>query len=59
VVSAPPPMGQYGSMLELCWRGARDVPLGGSGETRKFLRDGDSVVMRGWCEGAGTTLPFR
>ena len=52
-------MGQYGSMLELCWRGARDVPLGGSGETRKFLRDGDSVVMRGWCEGAGTTLPFR
>ena len=48
----------YGSMLELCWRGAKDVPLGESGETRKFLRDGDSVVMRGFCEGDGYTIGF-
>jgi fumarylacetoacetase len=23
------------------------------GETRKFLEDGDEVVMRGWCEAEG------
>lgn len=39
----------YGSMLELCWKGTKEVSLGG-GETRKFLRDGDTVVMTG--EGA-------
>lgn len=36
----------YGSMLELCWKGTKEVPLEG-GETRKFLRDGDNVVMSG------------
>jgi fumarylacetoacetase len=23
------------------------------GETRRFLEDGDEVIMRGWCERAG------
>ena len=36
----------YGSMLELCWKGTKEVPLE-SGETRKFLKDGDSVVISG------------
>ena len=31
---------------------------GNTGETRKFLRDGDSVMMRGWCEGDGYILGF-
>jgi fumarylacetoacetase len=45
----------FGSMLELCWKGSREVKLGESGETRKFLRDGDYVVMEGICskEGVG------
>lgn len=44
----------FGSMLELSWKGTREIELGGS-EVRKFLNDGDVVVMRGWCarEGAG------
>ena len=36
----------YGSMLELCWKGTKEVPLDG-GETRKFLKDGDTVVISG------------
>ena len=35
--------GSFGSMLELSWRGAKTVPLGSSGQERKFLQDGDTV----------------
>lgn len=41
-----------GSLLELSWRGAEPLDLG-NGEVRKFLEDGDEVVMRGWCERDG------
>ena len=41
-----------GSMLELTWRGAEPLTLP-TGETRRFLEDGDEVIMRGWCERAG------
>lgn len=41
----------FGSMLELSWRGSRDVPVGT--ETRKFLKDGDTVIMKGWCQRDG------
>jgi len=39
-----------GSLLEMSWRGTRDVPLGSSGENRKFLKDFDKVIMRGKCQ---------
>jgi hypothetical protein len=29
-----------------------------NGETRKFLADGDTVVMTGWCEGGGIRVGF-
>jgi fumarylacetoacetase len=38
--------GSYGSMLEISWRGTKPVELA-DGSTRKFIADGDSVVMRG------------
>ena len=41
-----------GCLLELTWRGAEPLTLP-NGETRKFLEDGDEVVMRGWCEAEG------
>ena len=41
-----------GCLLELAWRGSEPVPLP-DGEERRFLQDGDEVVMRAWCEGAG------
>ena len=41
-----------GCLLELTWRGAEPLALP-TGESRKFLEDGDEVVMRGWCEREG------
>lgn len=41
-----------GCLLELTWRGAEPVRLP-TGEERRFLDDGDEVVLRGWCEGDG------
>ena len=41
-----------GCLLELTWRGAEPVALP-TGETRKFLEDGDEVILRGYCERAG------
>ncbi len=41
-----------GSLLEITSRGAQPVVLR-NGETRKFLEDGDTVILRGFCEKAG------
>jgi fumarylacetoacetase len=41
-----------GCLLELTWRGAEPITLP-TGETRKFLEDGDEVIMRGYCERDG------
>jgi fumarylacetoacetase len=48
---------ERGSMLELSWRGSEPLELP-SGETRKFLADGDTVVMTGWCERDGVRIGF-
>jgi len=47
----------YGSMLELAWRGSKPLVLA-SGEERKFLHDGDQVVMKGWAEASGFRIGF-
>ena len=47
-----PDRGQRGCLLELTWRGAEPLTLP-DGETRKFLEDGDEVIMRGYCEREG------
>ena len=41
-----------GCLLELTWRG-RDPLLLPTGETRRFLEDGDEVMIRGRCEREG------
>jgi fumarylacetoacetase len=41
-----------GCLLERTWRGAEPIMLG-DGTERKFLQDGDEVVMRGYCERPG------
>jgi fumarylacetoacetase len=64
--SGPQP-GQGGSMLELSMGGTQPLTLPG-GETRSFLQDGDTVILRAHCERAdarrigfgecsGTVLP--
>jgi fumarylacetoacetase len=39
----------YGSLLELSSNGLKDVHIG-DGQTRRFLMDGDTVLIRGFCE---------
>ena len=50
-VSGPSPESR-GCLLERTWRGTEPFPLP-TGERRKFLEDGDEVIMRGWCERDG------
>jgi fumarylacetoacetase len=47
-----PQQGQGGCLLELSMGGRSPLGLPG-GEQRSFLQDGDTVVLRGWCEGPG------
>ena len=46
-ISGPTP-DSYGSMLELAWKGTKPVPMA-DGTERKFIQDGDTVTMRGFC----------
>ncbi|CAN5393876.1 fumarylacetoacetase [soil metagenome] len=46
-----------GSLLEISWNGAEPLALS-DGETRAFLEDGDSLLMRGWCQGDGYRIGF-
>ena len=43
---------ERGSMLELSWRGTEPIELP-SGEQRRFLEDGDEIIMKGYCEREG------
>jgi fumarylacetoacetase len=48
---------QRGSLLEISWNGTEPVELA-AGVKRTFLEDGDSLVMRGWCQGDGYRVGF-
>jgi len=52
-----PEKNQRGSLLEISWNGTEPAEIG-SGITRTFLEDGDSLVMRGWCQGDGYRVGF-
>ncbi len=52
-----PDKGSFGSMLEITWRGTEPIVLPGGAE-RKFLADGDTVTMSGWCQGDGYRVGF-
>jgi fumarylacetoacetase len=55
-ISGPEP-DSFGSLLELTWRGTKPLRLP-TGEERRFLEDGDTVVMTGWCDGPGYRVGF-
>jgi fumarylacetoacetase len=48
---------EFGSMLELTWRGTRPL-IFANGEQRKFLADGDTVTITGYCRGDGYRVGF-
>ena len=41
-----------GSLLEISWGGKEPFTLA-DGEERSFIEDGDTLTLRGWCEGDG------
>ena len=47
----------YGSMLELSWAGTKTVPMK-DGTTRVFIKDNDTVTMRGYAEKDGVRVGF-
>jgi fumarylacetoacetase len=55
-ISGPDPS-SCGSMLELSWRGEKPVVLTND-QSRKFIEDYDTVIMRGYCENKGTRIGF-
>ncbi len=52
-----PEKDSYGSMLELSWRGENPIKLP-NGEERKFLQDGDTLTISGYCQGEGYKIGF-
>lgn len=55
-ISGPEPS-QFGSMLEISWRGSKPVAMP-DGSERKFIQDGDTVIMRGHAERDGVRIGF-
>jgi fumarylacetoacetase len=47
-----PDEGSRGCLLELTSRGQNPITLA-NGEQRKFLEDGDEIILRGFCDGNG------
>jgi fumarylacetoacetase len=47
----------FGSMLELSWKGTKPIKLE-TGEERRFIEDGDTVIMKGFAEKDGIRVGF-
>lgn len=52
-----PTQDSFGSMLELSWGGKNPLKLN-DGSERKFINDGDTVIMRGYCENNEVRIGF-
>ena len=47
----------FGSMLELAWKGTKPL-LMNDGTERRFIQDGDTVTMRGYCQNNDVRIGF-
>ena len=52
-----PNEGEYGSMLEISWKGTKPV-LMNDGTERKFINDLDTVIMRGYAKNDAVRIGF-
>lgn len=52
-----PDESEYGSMLELSWRGSKPLAMP-DGSERKFINDHDTVIMKAHCEKDGVRVGF-
>jgi fumarylacetoacetase len=55
-ISGPTP-DSFGSMLELTWGGTTPIKLK-DGTERKFINDGDTVTIKGYCKNNGVRIGF-
>ncbi|KAK6932819.1 Fumarylacetoacetase-like, C-terminal [Dillenia turbinata] len=56
-ISGPEPE-SLGCLLALTCNGQKPLSLSGCGSSRKFLEDGDEVIITGHCKGNGYTIGF-
>lgn len=52
-----PEQKQFGSFMELTWRGTKPITLN-DGTERKFVNDHDTIILRGHCEKDGKRIGF-
>lgn len=52
-----PSQTEYGSFLELTWRGTKPIKLK-DGSERKFVNDNDTITIRGYCKKDGVRVGF-
>ena len=52
-----PTEGSFGSMLEISWKGTKPINMP-DGSERKFINDGDTVIMRGYSQNSDTRIGF-
>jgi fumarylacetoacetase len=55
-ISGPEPH-EYGSMMELSWKGTKPLKLN-DGSERKFINDNDTVILRGYCQNDTIRIGF-
>lgn len=55
-ISGPDPS-EYGSMMELTWRGTKPITLK-DGSERKFVNDHDTIIIRGYCQKGNLRIGF-
>ncbi len=49
--------GSFGSMLELAWKGTKPLSMN-DGSERRFIQDGDTITMRGFCQNEQIRIGF-
>ncbi|RZG67737.1 fumarylacetoacetase [Acinetobacter bouvetii] len=47
----------YGSLLEITWNATKPLTLS-NGEERSFIQDGDTLILKGFCEKGGLRIGF-
>jgi fumarylacetoacetase len=52
-----PEKSAFGSLLEISWAGKQPFRLD-SGQTRTFIKDGDTLTLTGWAKGDGYIIGF-
>ena len=52
-----PKESEFGSMLEISWKGSKTVPMN-DGTERKFINDHDTVIMRGYAKNNSVRIGF-